>query len=129
MPETHNTKNFMAHGGNELVIGGKLTFLPGAVVEGGEGLFDGGEGPEYTLPIAGTETLGGIKVGSGLSITAQGVLSADGVTPAAAQADSEATTIAGLKEDFNALLAAMRTAGLLATAASEPSGSDPETGT
>ena len=129
MPETHNTKNFMAHGGNELVIGGKLTFLPGAVVEGGEGLFDGGEGSDYALPIAGAETLGGIKVGSGLSITAQGVLSADGVTPAAAQADSEATTIAGLKEDFNALLAALRTAGLLATAASEPSGSDPETGT
>ena len=129
MPEMNNTQNFMAHGGNELVIGGKLTFLPGAVVEGGEGLFEGGGGSDYTLPIAGAETLGGIKVGSGLSITAQGVLSADGVTPAAAQADSEATTIAGLKEDFNALLAALRTAGLLATAASEPSGSDPETGT
>ena len=129
MPETHNTKNFMAHGGNELVIGGKLTFLPGAVVEGGEGLFDGGDGSGYSLPVAGTETLGGIKVGSGLSITAQGVLSADGVTPAAAQADSEATTIDGLKEDFNVLLAALRTAGLMATAAAGPSGSDPETGT
>ena len=35
-----NTKNYFAHGGNELVIGGKLTFLPGATVEGGEGLFD-----------------------------------------------------------------------------------------
>ena len=128
MSETHNTKNFMAHGGNELVIGGKLTFLPGAVVEGGEGLFDGDEGSDYTLPIAGAETLGGIKVGSGLSITEQGVLSADGVTPAAAQSDSEATTIAGLKEDFNALLAALRTAGLLATAAEEPSVSDPGTG-
>ena len=23
-----NTKNYFAHGGNELVIGGKLTFLP-----------------------------------------------------------------------------------------------------
>ena len=31
-----NTKNYFAHGGNELVIGGKLTFLPGATVEGGE---------------------------------------------------------------------------------------------
>ncbi len=129
MPETHNTKNFMAHGGNELVIGGKLTFLPGALVEGGEGLFDGGEDADHTLPIAGTETLGGVRVGSGLSITEQGILSADGVTPAAAQPDSEATTIAGLKEDFNALLAALRTAGLLATAAEEPSGNDPETGT
>ena len=34
------TKNYMAHGGDELVIGGKLTFLAGASVEGAEGLFD-----------------------------------------------------------------------------------------
>ena len=126
MPDTHNTKNFMAHGGNELVIGGKLTILPGAVVEG---LDDGGGGSGYTLPAATASTLGGIKVGNGLSITAEGVLSADGITPAAAQADSEATTIATLKADFNALLAALRTAGLLAETTAEPSGTDPETGT
>lgn len=125
MPDTHNTKNFMAHGGNELVIGGKLTILPGAVVKG----LDGGGGSGYTLPAATASTLGGIKVGSGLSITAEGVLSADGITPAAAQADSEATTIATLKADFNALLAALRTAGLLAETTAEPSGTDPETGT
>lgn len=29
---TYNTKNYMAHGGNELVIGGKLTILDGARV-------------------------------------------------------------------------------------------------
>ena len=128
MPDTHNTKNFMAHGGNELVIGGKLTILPGAVVEGLEGGGSGGD--SYTLPPATASTLGGIKVGSGLSVTAEGVLSADGITPAAAQTDSEASTIAALKSDFNALLAALRTAGLLATAAAtEPSGSDPEPGT
>ena len=126
MPDTHNTKNFMAHGGNELVIGGKLTILPGAVVEGLEG---GGGSSGYTLPAATASTLGGIKVGSGLSITAEGVLSADGITPAAAQADSEATTIATLKADFNALLAALRTAGLLAETTTESSGTDPETGT
>ena len=125
MPDTHNTKNFMAHGGNELVIGGKLTILPGAVVEG----LDGGGGSGYTLPAATASTLGGIKVGSGLSITAEGVLSAEGITPAAAQADSEATTIATLKTDFNALLAALRTAGLLAETTAEPSESEPETGT
>lgn len=128
MPDTHNTKNFMAHGGNELVIGGKLTILPGAVVEGLDG-GGGGGGNGYTLPAATASTLGGIKVGSGLSITAEGVLSADGITPAAAQADSEATTIATLKADFNALLAALRTAGLLAETTAEPSGTDPETGT
>nr|DAQ03042.1 MAG TPA: Head fiber protein triple repeating helix-turn-helix, VIRAL.52A [Caudoviricetes sp.] len=41
-----NTRNYMAHGGNELVIGGKLTFLPGATVEGAEGLFDLPKGAE-----------------------------------------------------------------------------------
>ena len=29
-----NSKNFHAHGGNEWVVGGKLTILPGSVVEG-----------------------------------------------------------------------------------------------
>ena len=125
MPDTPNTKNFMAHGGNELVIGGKLTILPGAVVEGLEGGGSGGEG--YTLPPATASTLGGIKVGSGLSVTQDGVLSADGITPAAHQADSEATTIAALKEDFNTLLAALHTAGLMAAATA--SNDEPETGT
>ena len=35
-----NPKNYFAHGGSELVIGGRLTFLPGASVEGADGLFD-----------------------------------------------------------------------------------------
>ena len=39
------------------------------------------------------------------------------------QADSTATTIAGLKEDFNTLLAALKTAGLME--ADEPA-ADPE---
>ena len=125
MPDTHNTKNFMAHGGNELVIGGKLTILPGAVVEGLEGGGSRGEG--YTLPAATASTLSGIKVGSGLSVTQDGVLSADGITPAAHQVDSEATTIAALKEDFNTLLAALHTAGLMAAAAASDDNS--ETGT
>ena len=29
----HTSRNFHAHGGSEWVIGGKLTFLPGATVE------------------------------------------------------------------------------------------------
>ena len=76
-----NTRNYMAHGGEELVIGGKLTFLPGATVEGADGLFD--------LP-------------TGTQIP---------VMP-----DSEATTVAALREDYNHLLAALRTAGLMADA-------------
>ena len=37
---SQTSRNYHAHGGNAWVIGGKLTFLPGAVVEGAEGLFD-----------------------------------------------------------------------------------------
>lgn len=76
---TRNTHNYFAQGGNELVIGGKLTFLPGATIEGGDDLF--GQSPSVTL--------------------------IDYV------ADSEATTIAALKDDYNALLAALRSCGLM----------------
>ncbi len=89
MDNTYNTKNYAAHGGAEWVIGGQLTFLPGATIEGGEGLFDGGADP---MPY---------------------------------QADSTATTVAALKDDFNTLLAALRSAGLMAAEA-EDSGMDPE---
>ena len=83
-----NNRNYFAHGGNELVIGGKLTFLPGAEVEGAEGLLD--------LPA--------------------------GCAPAAlpAVSDSTATTVAQLREDYNALLAVLRTAGYLAQEAGDP---------
>ena len=67
-----NTKNYFAHGGNELV----------------KGLFD--------LP-------------AGSPVTALPFL-----------ADSEATTVAGLREDYNRLLAALRTAGLMAQEAGDP---------
>ena len=78
---TRNTHNYFAQGGNELVIGGKLTFLPGATIEGGDDLF--GQSPSVTL--------------------------IDYV------ADSEATTTAALKDDYNALLAALRSCGLMVT--------------
>ena len=77
------SKCFFAHGGNELVIGGKLTFLPGAVVEGAEGMLD---------------------------------LPAEMPTPEHLPflADSTATTVAQLREDYNHLLAVLRSAGILA---------------
>ncbi len=74
-----------AHGA-KTVIGGKLTFLPGAVVEGAEGLFDSPDG---------------------------------GVQPLSFMADSEATTVAALREDHNRLLAALREAGVMAPAPAE----------
>lgn len=76
---TRSARNYFAHGGGELVIGGKLTFLPGATVEGGDNLF----GQSEPVP------------------------------QAAYVADSEATTIATLKDDFNGLLAALRSCGLM----------------
>ena len=78
---TRNTHNYFAQGGNELVIGGKLTFLPGATIEGGGDLFT------PSLPY----------------------------DQIAYVHDSEATTIAALKDDYNALLAALRSCGLMVT--------------
>ena len=78
---TRSARNYFAHGGGELVIGGKLTFLPGAAVEGGDDLFGQSEPAAQIAYIA----------------------------------DSEATTIAALREDFNGLLAALRNAGMMAS--------------
>lgn len=102
---SHNTKNYFDDGGNTLVIGGKLVVEEGAEVEG----LSGGE--SYTLPEASESTLGGVKVGDGLTIN-EGVLSLD-LTKAANQADSSATTIEALVTDFNTLLGKLVTAGLM----------------
>ena len=128
MSNTYNTRNYAAHGGGEWVIGGKLTILEGATVEGltataapasadalggikaaEKGAGDtvevkiGGDAklyaptyPEaYVLPPAETDALGGVKL-------------------AANQADSAAATVAGLKDDLNALLAKLKAAGIMA---------------
>ena len=81
-----STRNYHAHGGNEWIVGGKLTFLPGAVVEGAEGLFDPAHAAK--LPFV---------------------------------AESEATSVAALREDFNALLSAFKAAGIMEAEAAEPS--------
>ncbi len=52
-------------------------------------------GSSYVLPAATTTVIGGVK-------------------KAAVQADSDATDVAGLVTDFNALLAKLRVAGILA---------------
>ena len=75
--QTHNTHNYFAHGGNELVIGGKLTLLSTAELDDSEGI-----------------------LGSGGTI-------------ADYQEASTATTIALLKDDFNALLVNLKNAGLM----------------
>ena len=75
--ETRNTHNYFAHGGNELVIGGKLTLLSTAELDDSEGILgSGGTIADYQEP-------------------------------------STATTIALLKDDFNALLDNLKNAGLM----------------
>lgn len=94
MSNGYVTRNFAAHGGNEWVIGGKLTFVEGAEIEG----------------------------------LSEALASAPLFTPAANQADSTASTIATLKEDFNTLLAALKTAGLMEADSPEEDGDDDENG-
>ena len=74
----HGTPGAIGAHGAKSVIGGKLTFLPTATVEGGDNLFGGA-----------------------------------GITPAANLPASNATTIAALKDDFNALLSALKAVGLM----------------
>ncbi|MBQ8619920.1 MAG: Head fiber protein [Clostridia bacterium] len=82
---SNTARNYHAHGGSEWVIGGKLTFLPGATVEGADTLF------------------GGLPDAELIEYTPTHV------------PDSTATTVAALREDFNGLLAVLREAGILAT--------------
>lgn len=69
---------YLAHGGEELVVGGKVTILEGAEIEDRRGAPSAPEGA-HAAPVA----------------------------------DSAATTIAALRADHNALLAALREAGLI----------------
>ena len=120
----YNAKNYMAQGGERLVIGGSLEILEGASVTGlppatvtvaTEEALGGvlaaaktetdtveakiGEdhklyGPPYTLPAAVADTIGGVKL-------------------AANQAASTATEVSGLVTEFNTLLAALKAAGIM----------------
>ena len=121
----YNAKNYMAQGGDRLVIGGTLEIQEGASVTGlppavvavaTEEALGGvlaaaktetdtveakiGEDhklyvPPYTLPAAVADTIGGVKL-------------------AANQAASTATELSGLVTEFNTLLAALKTAGIMA---------------
>ena len=128
MSATHNTKNFAAHGGEEWVIGGKLTILEGATVEG----------LTATAAPASSDTLGGIKAAAKAETdTVEAKIGEDtklyvpaypedyvlpaatsealgGVKLAANQVDSAASTIAGLNIEFNALLTKLKAAGIMA---------------
>lgn len=86
---SYNSKNYTEQGGDVTHIGGKLVFDEGASCEGSE------IPSSYVLPEASADAIGGVRL-------------------VANQGASTATTIAGLKEDFNELLAALKAAGVMA---------------
>ena len=91
---SYNSKNYTEQGGDVTHIGGKLVIEEGANVEGK--LQD-----PYVLPAASAEAIGGVKL-------------------VANQAASEATELADLVTAHNALLAALKAAGVMAADAEEP---------
>jgi hypothetical protein len=121
---SYNVKNYTENGGEVTHIGGKLVFDEGATVEG---FPDSGRGSGYELPIASAATLGGVKVGDGLSIT-DGVLSADpytmpeatvetrgAVKSAESQDEINTTDLTVLVRAFNGLVEKLKNAGLMAS--------------
>ena len=60
----------------------------------------GGSGEGYTLPPASATTLGGVKIGSGINVTADGVISANGGAPYELPA-ATADTLGGIKVGNN----------------------------
>ena len=115
---SYNTKNYTEQGGEKTVIGGTLEIKEGGSVTGL---------PSSQVPIATESILGGVKAATKAETdTVQAKIGADGslyvpayptapeVPEAENQAESTATDIAGLLADFNALLAKLKTAGLMA---------------
>jgi len=111
---TYSTKNYFTDGGNELVIGGKLSVLPEATVLG---LNSSGQQLEPA-----TETkLGGVKAAPKqttdtvpVRIDQDGMLYVPTYHVAECLSASTATSIATLKEDYNKLLIALKAAGIMA---------------
>ena len=81
---SYTTKNYAAHGGEEWVIGGKLTILEGAVVEG----LNTGSGftPAANVPASTATTIASLKEDHN---TLLAVLKAAGLMAADAPAESE----------------------------------------
>ena len=121
---SYNTKNYTEQGGEKTVIGGTLEIKEGASVTGLSA---------DPLLVATEETLGGVKASAaGEDDTVEVKIGEDGklyaptyptdatesvsglVKMAANQADSIAEDTATLVTDFNALLAKLKAAGLMA---------------
>lgn len=114
---TYSTKNYQEQGGEKWVIGGTLEVLPTATVTGI---------PTNPLQVATEATLGGIKAREKTDEAVPVAVDEDGflfvpeatiptVPIAVAVADSVAEDIAGVNTVINAILASLKTAGLMAT--------------
>ena len=121
----YNAKNYMAQGGDRLVIGGTLEILEGASVTGL---------PSATVAAATETSLGGVlAVAKAETDTVEAKIGEDhklyvpsytlpaaesgtrgGVLLTANQAASAATELSGLVTEFNTLLAALKAAGIMA---------------
>ena len=121
----YNAKNYMAQGGDRLVIGGSLEIQEGASVTGL---------PPAVVAVATEEVLGGVlavakaetdtleaKIGEdhklyvpAYTLPAAEAAALGGVLLAANQAASTATELSGLVTEFNTLLAALKAAGIMA---------------
>lgn len=114
----YGAKNYTEQGGEVTHIGGKLVIDEGGTVEG----FEAGGSPA-PLPVASADTLGGVKAKAKTTETVEVAADGEGrlYVPAypavkpfpqiARQAD--ATGAEDVVEKYNALLAALRTAGLM----------------
>ena len=113
----YNAKNYTEQGGEKTVIGGTLEIKEGASVTG----------LTSTAAPASETALGGVKAAAKEETdTVEAKIGADGrlyvptypvvpeIPTAANQADSTATDAPGLVTDFNALLAKLKVAGLMA---------------
>lgn len=101
---SYNTKNYTEPGADRTVINGEI------VLQNGGALTIDAE-TSGTMRVTGLDGATGILV-----IEDNGYLN---IAALENQADSEATTVAGLKDDFNALLAKLQEAGIMAAEATD----------
>lgn len=107
-----NVKNYTEQGGERTVIGGQLEIAAGGTLTIAEGSTVEGV---VSAPVV--DALDSTSTTSALSANQGKVLNdALAAKTAANQADSTASEVAGLVTDFNALLAKLIAAGLMAAA-------------
>lgn len=113
----YNAKNYTEQGGEKTVIGGTLEIQEGASVTG----LTSTAAPASAVALGGVKATAKsvgdtveVKIGTDAKLYVPAYPIMPEMPVAANQTDSEATTIAGLVTDFNALLAKLKSAGLMA---------------